>query len=105
MHDNDEVQNWVWHNVAERTNLCLTSCDDRDEYRSRIFQCLGMKATAFYLEVLTRGQADHRRAQPVPYLDNDDDHEDDEAGDDGDELMLMIIMNISFYNDGSKRIR
>ena len=41
----------------------------------------------------------------MPYLDNDDGHEDDEAGDDGDELMLMIIMNISFYYDGSKSIR
>ena len=48
MHDNYEVHTWVWHNVAERTNLCLTSCDDRDEYRSRIFQCLEMKAKVFY---------------------------------------------------------
>ena len=38
----------------------------------------------------------------MPYLDNDaDEEEDDEIGDDGDELMLMIIMNISIYNDGS----
>ena len=56
-----------------------------------------------HLHVATRTTG--RRVQPVPYLDNDDDHEDDEVGDDGDEPMLMIIMNISFYNDGSKSIR
>ena len=41
----------------------------------------------------------------MPYLDNDaDEEEDDEIGDDGDELMLMIIMNISIYNDGNYRM-
>ena len=39
----------------------------------------------------------------MPYLDNDaDEEEDDEVGDDGDELMLIIIVNISIYNNGSK---
>ena len=32
----------------------------------------------------------------MPYLDNDEDDED------GVELMLIIIVNISIYNNGSK---